>query len=137
MKSASGHSGSPGVSRIGQIDDRILLLEVMEWLKNRLMLDREPVVLLPLDEPDPDGHLSQVEGVGIDLDPKELMRPDLQLEFHQTAMSALDEDLFLQVFQHPQSDVKEVPRSTGGVKDADRSQALQKGINEPLGFLDA
>ena len=70
MKSASGQSGSAGILGIGQVQDRILQLEVVKSLKNRLMLDREAVVPLPLDEPDPNCHLSQVEGIRIDLDPE-------------------------------------------------------------------
>ena len=101
------------------------------------MLDRETVVFLPLDEPDPDRHLCQVEGIRVDLDPEELMRPNRQLEFLQPPVSALDEDLFFQVLEHSQRDVKEVPRSASRVQDADRSEAFQEGVNEPLGFLNA
>ncbi len=100
------------------------------------MLHREAVVLLPLDEPDPDRHLGQVERVGIDLDPEELMRSDLQLEFRQAPVPALDQDRFLQVLEQSQGDVQEVPRAAGRVQDSDRSEAFQEGVDESLGLLD-
>src|SRR5271157_4235722 len=101
------------------------------------MLDGEAVVFLPLDEANPDRHLSEVEGIRVDLDAEELMRPDLQLEFRQTAVSALDEDFLLQVLEHSQGDVQEVPRSASRVQHADRSQAIEEGVNETLRFLDS
>ena len=82
------------------------------------MGDRVAVGAEPLEVADPDGHLGEVVGVGVDLDAVELVRANLQLERGETSESALVEDRLLQVFEELQGHVQEVARAARRVQDA-------------------
>ena len=81
----------------------------------------------PLEPADPDGHLGEVVGVGVDLDAVELPRTDAGKVGTQTVLARECDGRFaLKVFEAEQGDIEEVAGAAGGIENLDLAQPGQK-----------
>src|ERR1035437_1369331 len=132
MKSTCGHSGSLGaraswpcstggtpvpLSRIASMQRKLPVMG--EGFGG----GAEAVEADPLEPADPDGHLGEVEGIGVDLDAVELPGADGGEVGTDAFFHAEEDDFFFEIFEFEERDVEEVAGAAGGVENLDGLEA--------------
>ena len=89
--------------RVGQVEQGVAVLDVVERLEDRVASVAEAVADHPLDVADPDGHPGQLGGVGVELDAEDGLGADLR-ELHRRLADerAPLDGLPLEVLERPQ-----------------------------------
>ena len=113
-------------------EDGVCVFEVGEFLEEGFFLVLDAVVVLPLEEADPDDDGGDLVGVEVDLDAEELAGVGDRIEGEGKAMGeAEDAGLVPEVEQALEGDVEEVSGAAGGIEDADGRElggpVLQEG----------
>jgi len=122
---------------VAEIEQGVHEVEVVELLEDRGCGDRVAVAAMPLEESDPEGHLRQLVGIGIDLDAVELPGADRGKEGGLHSIGTREEDdLLFQILKALEGDVEEVARAAGGVEDMDAGETDEKGVLEDGGFAE-
>ncbi len=83
---------------VAQVEDRVHALKGVHRLQDRIRAYVKAVELEPLEIADPHGHLGELEGVRVDLDPVELPGADLGQEARQLLLYRPDDDLLSRSF---------------------------------------
>ena len=122
---------------IAEVEQGIHEVEVVEFLQDRSLGDRVAIPPVPLEESDPEGHLGQLEGVGIDLESVKLPRPDGGEEGCLHSLGAAEEDnFFLQILQALEGDVEEVPGAAGRIENMDTGESNEEGVLDTGGLAE-
>ena len=104
--------GLARVRRVGEVEQRVAGLDVVERAQDRVAAVAQAVADHPLDLADPDGHPGELGGVGVDLDAEDRLGADLgdlhrALEDERAPVDGLE----LEVLEGPQGDDQEVAAS--------------------------
>jgi hypothetical protein len=115
-------------------EDGVAAGEGLQLLEDRFLGLAESVALDPLEPADPDGHLRQLVGVGVDLDAVKLPRTDLRQVAREAAVHRVENDLLLEVLQLLQHDVKQVAGAAGGIEHLHVLKAVQVVLELRVGL---
>jgi len=96
--------------------------DVLEWIEDGIERRLVAVEVVPLQVTDPQNHLGELLGVGVDLQAEELRRPD-QRDGGEVVVGGVVADFLFQVEQQVDGDVEKVARAAGRVEDAIAAEA--------------
>ena len=104
MARSAGASTRLGV--IGEVEDRVNAADGFDRVEHRVARRGEAVLMLPLQEADPDDDLGQLLGVRVDLNAGQLRRADQWQEAHAASGRVADRVLF-KIEQQIERDVED------------------------------
>ena len=114
-------------------EDGVGVQDVVEFAEEWGVGVGDVVVVLPLEEADPDGETGNLVGVEVELDAEELARVGHGVDFElEVVLTAEDACLMPEVEEELESDVEEVAGAAGGVEDADGGEFGGPGLEDVL-----
>ena len=122
-----------GVFRVGPIQNGIGPTDGVQGGEDGLLAVGKAVVAMPLDIANPQGGAGQFHGVGVDFQPQHLVGFDPGRQVVPALSGGVVDNLFFQVEEGAQGDIKEVAAAAGRIQHSNGKEAAAELLEGGLG----